>query len=224
MTHTAPRRETNAKGFEESARGGIHRGDGCVCIVRQNGGMTMGWKNVKEYYRIGHIVQVVEGKGICIGSPYVYDRIVIAPGKSPKWCALGPSENDDLARYFAEMTADPAKLAELIDAPDTFERSIPVWTFGGGKVIEKQCETLGWPNCTHDGELMYDNTHFASKADAIAKAKREADCWVKLAIQSYEEADLRLAQCRRDMRTAQDERAQLEHDYPSEPDASKETP
>ena len=30
----------------------------------------MGWKNIKEHYRIGHTVHVTD-KGICIGSPYI---------------------------------------------------------------------------------------------------------------------------------------------------------
>ena len=36
----------------------------------------MGWKNVKEHYRIEHQVQVRAGR-ICIGSPYISEIIVI---------------------------------------------------------------------------------------------------------------------------------------------------
>jgi len=36
----------------------------------------MGWKNIKEHYRINHYVQVTE-QGICIGSPYIHNIIVI---------------------------------------------------------------------------------------------------------------------------------------------------
>ncbi len=36
----------------------------------------MGWKNVKDLYGIKHTVQMTE-KGICIGSAYVHDLIVI---------------------------------------------------------------------------------------------------------------------------------------------------
>lgn len=45
----------------------------------------MGWKTVKEYYGIKHIVQVRESKEygeepmILIGSPYISDIIVIRP-------------------------------------------------------------------------------------------------------------------------------------------------
>ena len=36
----------------------------------------MGWKNIKEHYRIGHAVQVTDA-GICIGSPYIHNIIII---------------------------------------------------------------------------------------------------------------------------------------------------
>lgn len=38
----------------------------------------MGWKNVKEHYRIGHIVHVKDGK-ICIGFPHITDIMEISP-------------------------------------------------------------------------------------------------------------------------------------------------
>ena len=118
----------------------------------------MGWKAVREHYRIEHLVQVVPGKGICIGSPYVHDIIVISAdrGEVVKRAEYF-ARNGNLARYLAEMDADPFKLAELVAAEDAFERSIPVFTYEGGAIIEKQCEELGWPNVTHDGLMQYDN-------------------------------------------------------------------
>ena len=56
------------------------------------------------------------------------------------------------------MDADPFKLAELVAAEDIFERSIPVFTYQGGEIVEKQCEELGWPNVTHDGCMQFENT------------------------------------------------------------------
>lgn len=127
----------------------------------------MGWKKVKEHYNIGHIVQVTS-KGICIGSAYVHNIIVIADG-APRWdSALRSSNNTDLARYFSEMNADLTKLQELINAPDEFEESIPVYTYDGAEIIEKKCEELGWPNITHDGEIMHDNT-FSDDRDTVLK-------------------------------------------------------
>jgi hypothetical protein len=135
----------------------------------------MSWKNIKDHYRIIHIVQVREGE-IRIGSAYVSDILAVSFEGKVRWGLLGPSSSADLKRYHAEMTADPAKLLELIQSPDAFERSIPVWTYDDrtGEVLEKQCEALGWPNCTHDGLLMYVNTFFTDPAEAAQKAMQSA--------------------------------------------------
>lgn len=56
------------------------------------------------------------------------------------------------------------------------ERSITVWTcdYYEGVIIEKQCEELGWPNCTHDGELMYENSFSTNRKEIVKYAKRNA--------------------------------------------------
>ncbi len=130
----------------------------------------MGWKNVKEHYQIKHIVQT-SGDMIFIGSSYVHNLITIGKDGGLMWGTMGPSHNDDLARYYEEMSADKNKLLELIAKPDSFDKSITVYTYDGGDIIEKQCEELGWPNCTHDGLMMYDNTFSASKKKIIEWAK-----------------------------------------------------
>lgn len=132
----------------------------------------MGCKNVKQYYEIKHIVCMTD-KGMCIGSPYIHDIIVIQKdGTITK--KYNSNSNDDLKRYQSEMLADKIKLAELINSPDVFENSLPVYTYDGGEVIEKQCGEYGWPNITHDGCLMYDNVFFKDRAGAVKKAKENA--------------------------------------------------
>ena len=138
----------------------------------------MGWKKLKEHYKIGHIVQVTS-KGVCIGSPYIHDFIVIANG-TPKWSnPRRVSSNDDLARYFAEMNSDLSKLQELIDAPDEFENSITVYSYDGATIIEKKCEKLGWPNITHDGEIMHDNLFSEDHDVTLKRALEYAQSGVK---------------------------------------------
>lgn len=158
----------------------------------------MGWKNVKDHYRIEHIVQVTE-KGICIGSPYIHDIIVI--GMDGKLCRrYEDGANKNLLRYQSEMEADLAKLQDLIAKPDTFEKSVTVYTYDDG-IIEKQCEEPGWPNVTYDGRLMYENTFSVDKDQVIAWAKRSAD----LAINAYSTDIQRLE------KDLADRRAELEH-------------
>lgn len=175
----------------------------------------MGWKNVKEHYRIEHIVQVTS-KGICIGSGYVHNIIVISDYK-PQWdSGLGPSKNDDLDRYFSEMEADLNRLRELIDNPDLFKESIPVYTYDGGKIIEKKCEQIGWPNITHDGEIMHDNTFSDDRNTVLNWAKKNADAGIDLFEQQVtritgelDERKAMLAQCKSDALSLEKQIAEL---------------
>lgn len=138
----------------------------------------MGWKNVKEHYRIGHIVQVVKDRGICIGSGYIHDIIVIGFDGVIKKSDPGRA-NAEISRYQTEMNADPEKLKELVLSEDHFEKSITVYTYDGGYILEKKCEKLGWPNVTHDGQVMYDNTFSVDKTKVVKWAKREAEARIR---------------------------------------------
>lgn len=150
----------------------------------------MGWKAIRDYYRIRHIVQVTS-EGICIGSPYVHDIIVIKDGKIVRRWGEG---NSDVVRYLSEMEADPAKLAALVAAEDTFERSIPVYTYEGGEILEKQCEELGWPNVTHDGMLQYENSFSPDRAKVAMWAKHNAEAGIEFAKERVERAEKELAE------------------------------
>lgn len=170
----------------------------------------MGWKAVRDHYRIEHIVQVTE-KGICIGSGYMHNIIVISLERGEVTTRYDPapgwSRNAQLLRYQAEIDADPFKLAELASAPDTFERSLKVFTYEGGEILEKQCEALGWPNVTHDGLIQYENMFSADRglvrtwaidnARAGIENRREAVAKAKL---DLGELERRLAQREADLR------------------------
>ncbi len=176
----------------------------------------MSWKNVKEHYRIGHQVQIREGC-ICIGSAYISDLIRVAFDGTVTWGKLGPArQNDDLLRYYDEMTESRAYLRELIARPDTFTASIPVYTYDGGNIIEKQCEALGWPNCTHDGLMMYENTFSTDKAKIVAIAKRNAACGVKMLKERIVEEEKRMDELRRSLASDEADLAKLNADYPNE--------
>ncbi len=182
----------------------------------------MGWKNVKEHYGITHYVQVSD-KGICIGSGYVHDLIVISPADMPRnWydradrtetkighnisilrpTYLGRGEPFD--GIVKAMADDPAKLRELIDTADTFAASITVYTYDyDGNIIEKQCEELGWPNVTHDGMMMYENHVFETRREAVRKAREEMSAWVK-------NAKEHVASAERDLQERRDRLAKAE--------------
>lgn len=168
----------------------------------------MGWKRVRDHYRIEHSVSV-HGDGICIGSAYIPGLIVIAPNGTVETSALGLRDNDDLSRLFSELRANPAQLRRLIAEPDTFARDIPVYTYDGATIIEKFCETPGWPNVTHDGEMMYDNAFSTNRDQVVRWARRDAEAAAHLAELRIAEAEKGLALLRSRLANARKVVAQL---------------
>lgn len=159
----------------------------------------MGWKAVKEHYGITHIVQVVPNKGICIGSGYVHDIIVIGEDLSIRRSRhIGRGEPFD--SIVSAMEADKHKLLELILALDEFTASIPVFTYDyDGNIIEKKCEKPGWPNVTHDGFVMYENRFSTDRAEVIEWAKRELGAAVESARRHVADAERKLIDLRGDL-------------------------
>ncbi len=138
----------------------------------------MGVKTIKQHYDIGHIVALHNkeqfgGPCICIGSPYIHDIIVIRVSDAKvvkEYEKRDYSANKDLARYNEALLRDAqsGKLRELIDAPDTFAADLPVFTIRNWAVVAELCEAYGWPNTTHTGKVMYENTYFKTRKEAYA--------------------------------------------------------
>lgn len=175
----------------------------------------MGWKNVKDHYQVQHAVQVTDA-GICIGSPYIHNIIVIGLDGVVKKRYESGRTNEDLRRIQDTFDADPEKLKELVLSPDSFDKTIPVYTYDGGDILEKKCEELGWPNVTHDGLMMYENTFSRDKDTVVAWAKRNAGLYAKMAAENVDDAEARLAECRERLNKAEADRAKLEKDHPDQ--------
>lgn len=173
----------------------------------------MGWKNIKEHYQIGHIVQITE-EGLCIGTGYIHDLIVVGlDGVITKRYDGGG--NEELCRYQRELDADPARARELLEAPDIFDNPITVYTYDGGEILEKQCLNLGWPNVTLDGQIMYTNRFSEDKAVVVDWAKRNADSGIKHCAEAVVEATRRLAEYQARLAQERANREQLEAAYPT---------
>jgi hypothetical protein len=175
----------------------------------------VGWKNVKEHYRIGHMVQVTS-QGICIGSGYVSDIIVIDPatGLLTKRYDRG---NEELSRYQSELEADPETVRRLIETPDQFAKAVPVYTYSGADIIETLCEEPGWPNVTHDGSIMYENMFSTNRAEVIRWARQNAESGLRHLERAIAEAESTLSALK--LQQTQDKAvlAKLEADYFSVP-------
>ncbi len=55
-----------------------------------------------------------------------------------------------------------------------------MWTFKDGKLIETFTDNFEYPNTTHDGFIMYQNTHFKTKEEAINQAIIEYSSGVRI--------------------------------------------
>ncbi len=175
----------------------------------------MGWKSIKGHYKIEHMVQVADGD-LCIGSSYVPDIIRVTPGGEIK-TKLEPFRNALLTRYKTEIENDIETFRALMGKPDEFSASISVYTYKGGEIIEKQCEELGWPNPCFDGEMQYENTHSADKAQVVKWAKRNAAAASESLRNSMEDAEKRLADIKGWLAEREADLAKLESDFPDVP-------
>lgn len=173
----------------------------------------MGFKTVKEQFRIKHAVHVTS-RGICIGSPYVPDLIVIGFDGALVKRHEREGSNDELDRYMREFDADPAKLRAAVEATDTFAKSLPVFTWKGAEIIETKCEKYGWPNTTHEGRMMYENEFFKTQLEAVRAAKDDAACGVKWKRGAVEETEQKLADLKDELARCEADLAKLNADYP----------
>lgn len=172
----------------------------------------MGWKNIRDHYRIQHTVQVTEA-GICIGTGYVHDLIVIKRWeKKVNQSSIGIRGNESLQRYWAEMHADLDKLWELVEKDDQFEKAIPVYTWKEGDIIEERCEELGWPNVTHDGKIMYENKFSADRNEVIRWAIQSFETIVRHGYQRISEIEDTLRKIRQRHGEDQADLAKLRHE------------
>lgn len=174
----------------------------------------MGWKNVKEHYRIEHTVHVRDGC-VLIGSPYISDLMTITPDGKLTTNRIGL--NRDLERIYNEMTDDPDTLRSLISTEDSFENSITVYTFIDYQIVEKQCEETGWPNVTHDGLLMYNNRFSTDLGKVVAWARRDASSGVEAFTRIIKELEESIAAKKEYLKADEDFLARLDRDYPSDP-------
>ncbi len=172
----------------------------------------MSWKNVKEHYRIVHSVCITQ-EGICIGSPYIHNLIVIGLDGEIKKGDDGRA-NEDLRRYMDEFKADPELLRMLVKAPDVFTKHLPVYTYDGGEILEKFCEEYGWPNVTHDGFMMYDNMFSGDKAKVVKWAKQTAESEIKYFEERAEALKKQAAENETRSYEWKCHRAKLETNYP----------
>lgn len=170
----------------------------------------MGWKLIKEHYKVERQDVVITEAGVAIGTGYIRDLIVISrEGQILKRYEFGSS--DLIAGYQAEIERDPAKFRELLEAPDHFEQSIPVYTYKDAEIIEKFCENPGsYPSQTHDGDMMYQDSYSTDRNQVIQWAKRSVNAGIENCNHSIEDIEERLQKVKTLLAHLQDSKAKLD--------------
>lgn len=174
----------------------------------------MGWKTFKQHFNIDsrHTLELRKD-GVAIGSGYIPAQVVISPvdGRIRKKEGF----TDFLSKtYPAILEAPPELLVSLLAAPDVFERAIPVYAYKDGQIVEEFCEELGWPNCTHAGELMYDNTHLPNKRDAVLRAKELTALRIETMTSCVERAQRELDELKANVAEQEANALRLDQEYP----------
>ncbi len=75
---------------------------------------------------------------------------------------------------------DNGQIKDIIEGQDEIENPITVYTFEDGKLIETFTDKLEWPNTTINGDIMYENTYFKDKKEAIEYGIKECRHYVKM--------------------------------------------
>lgn len=135
----------------------------------------MGWKTFKEKFRIKNHIIHEDAQSILISSS---DEHNIASINKTTGKIADPK--NILSKNYPELSfARQYEILAAIEATDLFSRSIPLYSFRGGEIIEHACETLGHPNVTHGGEIIYENIHMKSIGSALNMAKHSLETEAK---------------------------------------------
>lgn len=172
----------------------------------------MGFKAFKDHFGIeNHIVSIQDGV-LHIGSDFV-SRLVGFDMQTGK-VLINDAFSGFLSKQYPEILncTDEERLA-LIQTQDQFKQSIPVYTSLNGQIIEKKCEALGFPNVTHDGEIMYENSHFSNEADAVKYEQLNLQCKIEIQQSSISDLEAKLAEKKRNLAETKKQLDQLNSTY-----------
>lgn len=138
----------------------------------------MGWKRFKEHFNIEHIVHSYNNV-LYVGSTYCPNlgQIDMATGKIIK---RNDIFDDFFEKYYPEVlnVSEEFRL-ELIQSEDFFKKSLPIFLVENDSVVEKKTEEFNFPNVTHDGTLLYDNTSFKTEIEALKYSLKNMNSSIK---------------------------------------------
>jgi len=94
---------------------------------------------------------------------------------------------------------DSGEIHEIISGVDDYPNGVPVFFERDGEIVESVTDVLDWPHTTREGNLIYSNTHFGTKQEAIQRAIAEYSSWVKWGEELIEQKRTDLAEREADL-------------------------
>jgi hypothetical protein len=154
----------------------------------------MGIKLIKEQFRIHHIAHIDAGL-FHIGSPFISTILSFNIDGELVYGAENLA-NKDLVRYNNEISENKALFKQLWEQADPQKGDIGVfWVSDDCSISEDTCDEFGWPNTTHSGALMYENTHFKTKREAAERGIRDVEAGIRSFKSNINEARQTIARC-----------------------------
>lgn len=171
----------------------------------------MGIKTIKARYGLGDMLVHKVPTGIAFGTEMAPQVVVVS-----KEGKILEASKGSIRRFYEQLENsiqnDPEGFVGALEQEEDISHPLPVFTYVDGKVLEKSCEEHGWPNLTTDGELMYENTHFANRQDCLEQAEATLRARVESGIDRVKELsnalsdeETRLQQAWKELSSLEDE-------------------
>ena len=80
---------------------------------------------------------------------------------------------------------ESGEIIDIIEGKDVIENPLPVFTVHDGRLIESVTDSYDWPSVDDNGVLMYDNTHFKTKKEALEYGIKDNEAGVKMSYDRF---------------------------------------
>jgi uncharacterized coiled-coil protein SlyX len=145
-------------------------------------------RKLKELCNNISYIYAIYGDKLCIGSEYCHNLINVDINTLEVKYQLdafrhgrASLRNDDLIFIWDKLheLIASGEIHDIINGKDTIENPLPVFIADNGVIIESITDTYDWPNVTEDGRLLYDNTSFQTRRQAVEYAIKDQTIGLK---------------------------------------------
>ena len=125
------------------------------------------------------------GDYIGIGNGYIHD-IIHLDKRTKKIENKTWSDNEVLSNIYSKLNdlIDTPEFEYIIFGNDDIGGMFPVYFAEKGNIVEEFTDEFGYPNVTHTGRLMYENTHFRTVDQAIDQGISETEVAIQVCEQN----------------------------------------